>query len=200
MPRLDRDDSAFAPMIEDHSFNEADVSQILKVWPARFEYCQFKGIKFCELSLNRVSFRDCTFDQCNLTGTKVLGSSFSNIEFIECNLMGVNWSLLHRFEDCNFRGCKLDYSYFQNLKLKKFRCVDCSLKDVDFSFSQLTDSDFSGSVLTGTTFANADLSKANFKTSKDYFIDPIVTKIKGTRFGLPDAFVLLTALGAVIDF
>jgi fluoroquinolone resistance protein len=64
----------------------------------------------------------------------------------------------------------------------------------------LPGSDFSGSLLTGASFTKSDLSKADFRTAKDYFIDPSFTKIKGAKFALPEALALLTALGAEVDY
>jgi fluoroquinolone resistance protein len=113
--------------------------------------------------------------------------------------MGINWVTLNRFEDCTFHGCKLNFSNFLGLKLKRLSCISCSLKEVDFSEAQLSEADFSESMLRGAIFTKSDLTKANFRTAKEYFIDPVSTKIKGAKFCLPDALTLIEALGAEVE-
>ncbi len=186
--------------VESTSFCEEDIARLSKAWPSSFESCQFSGMKFCEISLRGISFLDCKFERCSFSRADLQRSSFSNNKFTDCNLMGINWVTLNRFDNCEFRNCKLDYSCFQALKLKRLVCVDCSLREVDFYSTQLVEADFSGSNLAGTSFAKADLSKADFRTAKDYFIDPVVTKIKGAKFSLPDALVLLESFGAEVSF
>ncbi|MCX6118367.1 MAG: pentapeptide repeat-containing protein, partial [Proteobacteria bacterium] len=101
---------------------------------------------------------------------------------------------------CNFYCCKLDYSIFQGLKIRGFKFKDCVMKEADFSASQLVGSDFSGALLDGTSFDRADLSKADFRTAKNYQINPLSSKIIGAKFRFPEAMSLVSALGAEIDY
>jgi uncharacterized protein YjbI with pentapeptide repeats len=94
----------------------------------------------------------------------------------------------------------LDYSVFQDLRVRRLKFIDCSLKEADFSDADLSESNFSGSILVGASFAGADISKADLRTAKEYFIDPRSTKIKGAKFCFPEAASLLSALGAEVDF
>lgn len=167
--------------------------------PGIFEDCQFEGIKFTDLKLTGSRFLDCKFKHSNFSGVKISGASLRNSTFEDCNLMGVNWTTLSAFENCSFNLCKLDYAIFTALKLKKLQLIDCSVKEADFSKAFLAEADFAGSILTRSTFTGADLSKADFRSAKEYAFDPTSVKIKGTRFGFPEAISLLEALGAVVE-
>lgn len=187
-------------MAEDLTFTVNDLEKLRELLPGEFAECQFEGIRFSHLQIKPSSFRNCTFTNCNLTEMEMLSSTMRNIDFAGCNLMGVNWAALNRFEDCRFRECKLDYACFQGLQLKRTPFLDSSLKETDFSECQLSEANFSGSILTGANFNKANLSNANLKRSKEYFIDPAFTKIKGAQFSLPEAIILLTALGAKVEY
>jgi fluoroquinolone resistance protein len=181
-------------------FDSRNVQLLQSSCPGEFEDCQFEAIKFAGFSLKSSKFLNCKFSRCNFAGSDLLRSSFRDVEFIECQLMGINWAALTRFESCSFQSCKLDYSVFQGLKLRRLKCIDSSLKEADFSDADLSESDFSGSILVGASFAGADISKADLRTAKEYFIDPRSTKIKGAKFCFPEAASLLAALGAEVDF
>ncbi len=187
-------------MIQDTIFNEKNFADLLKPSPMEFEDCEFHGINFTAIDLKRSLFEDCKLTHCNLAGQDLLGANFRDVQFAGCKLMGINWATLSRLENCNFSDCKLDLSSFQGRKLKRLRCINCSLKETDFSEAELTEADFSGSILSAASFVRADLSKANLRSAKGYFIDPSFTKIKGAKFSLPEALTLLVALGAEVEF
>src|ERR1700733_9791842 len=94
-------------IIEQASFSESNLDELRKSCPARFEDCEFTGVKFEGLSLKPSGFLDCRFTNCNFAGTNLLGSSFRSVQFVDCNMMGISWSSLNRFENCKFQGCKL---------------------------------------------------------------------------------------------
>ena len=99
-----------------------------------------------------------------------------------------------KFEDSN-----LSYGNFIGLKMKKNIFSNCILNDVDFSQTDLSESDFKGSDLLNTRFHDTTLLKANFQGAKNYQIDPILNKVRGAKFTMPEALGLLNGLGVVIS-
>jgi uncharacterized protein YjbI with pentapeptide repeats len=85
----------------------------------------------------------------------------------------------------------LDFSKFYTLKIKGTTFVDCSIIAVDFMSTNLTEVIFDNCDLYRSEFAKANASKANFKTSYNYTIDPTKTKIKKAVFSLADVKGLL---------
>ena len=187
-------------MIQDAVFNKANFSELENLTSFEFENCEFNGISFSVFSLKRSLFADCKINNCNLAGKELLSGTFRDVQFTGSKLMGLNWCNLNRLENCSFTDCKLDLCSFQGQKLKRTGFINCSLKEVDFSDADLTECDFSGSFLAGASFVRANLAKADLRSAKNYFIDPSFTKIKGARFKLPEALVLLQALGAVVEY
>ena len=115
--------------------------------------------------------------------TKIKGTGFRNAIFRECKIIGLD------FSDCNnflfslaFYSCNLEYSTFFGTKLPKTTFDKCSLRDTDFSEVNLTDSVFSECDLSGVVFYNTILDKVDFRTAKNFSIDPELNKLKNARF------------------
>ena len=56
------------------------------------------------------------------------------------------------------------------------------MRDTDFSEVNLTDSVFSECDLSGVVFYNTTLEKVDFRTAKNYAIDPELNKLKNAKF------------------
>jgi fluoroquinolone resistance protein len=164
-----------------------------------FEECQFQGIDFSNYDLKSIAFLDCTFTSCNMANQPLHNASMRNIVFKGCKLMGVNWCSLKRLEDPQYYECKMDFSSFQSLKLKRAIFKNCSAVEVDFSEADLSLCDFSETNFAGANFDRANLSGADFRTSRDYFFDLRTAKIKGAQFSFPQVVNLITALGAKVE-
>ena len=77
--------------------------------------------------------------------------------------------------------------------------IDCRAHDADFQEVDLTSADFSQSDFQGTLFNNCNLSKADFRSSRNYQIDPRTNKVKAAKFSLPEAIGLLLGFGIILD-
>lgn len=64
---------------------------------------------------------------------------------------------------------------------------------------QLKGADFSGTDLKKSTFQDCDLSKADFRGAKNYFISTESNKIKKAKFSMPEAVSLLGNLDIMIE-
>jgi fluoroquinolone resistance protein len=173
----------------------------LKFTPeASFENEEFKGIDFTHHQLKSVEFYHCKFTNCNLANQSLINASFQEPVFDSCKLLGINWCAVKRLGQPKFLNSKLDLSIFNRMKLKKAEFINCSMKDVDLSEADLSSGIFTDSILSNSNFDGAIITGTDFRNSKDYFIDPRKTKIKGAKFSYPDVLSLITALGAEVDF
>ena len=186
-------------MIENRKFTEADAQALLPDGPDEFYACAFTGMKFAGVHLESSQFYHCSFKNCSLAGQDITGSVFCETLFESCSLVGVNWAAVKRVSDLQFIECKLDYSTFQKLDLRRLQCRKCSIVDVDFSDANLLEAKFSDSVLAGANFSRSSLLKADFRSARSYFIDPQYCKIKGAKFSLPEAAAIIIALGAEVE-
>jgi uncharacterized protein YjbI with pentapeptide repeats len=114
--------------------------------------------------------------------------------------MGINWTDLRKNGSYSFSGCKLDYGCFQNMDLRNYEFLDCSIREADFSGANLEKAKITNCILSGTSFANVNLEKADLRNSKSYFIDPKYAKLKQAKFTLPEAVILLEAMGIEVGY
>jgi fluoroquinolone resistance protein len=187
-------------MIYDFKFSDENRTELILESGAEFENCEFLGLPFSGSSLKAMRFADCVFKNCNLANQDLTNATFTEIQFESCNLMGINWCNLKRVDGLTFRNCKLNFSSFQALKLKKIKVEDCQAIDVDFSDADLTEGVFSGSALAGTNFNRANLTNCDFRRAKDFLFDLRVAKLKGLKLSLADAPPLLSVLGIEITY
>lgn len=147
-----------------------------------YDYCRFENCDFTRTDLSGIHFTECSFTGCNLSMVKLHKSSFNGAQFKECKLLGLH------FEDCdsvlfsvNFDHCQLDLSSFFQLKMKKTLFRNCSLKEVDFTETDLTASVFDHCDLIRAIFLQTVLDKADLRTSVHFSIDPSRNKVKKTK-------------------
>jgi fluoroquinolone resistance protein len=163
------------------------------------EDSEFQGFDFHSIDLKSVSFVGCKFTSCSFANVNFVNVALRDVSFEECNLVGISWSSLKNLGSPNFKSCKLNYSSFQSMKLKKLFMIDCMAIDVDFSNADLSNSDFSGTTLTGANFDRANLTSADFRGSKDYFFDLRSVKSKDVKVNYPECLSLITAFGVIVD-
>ncbi len=102
------------------------------------------------------------------------------------------------FENCNkfglslrFENCQLNHASFYQIQLKNTVFRSCQLQETDFTESNLTDSLFDECDLYLAVFNQSILEKVDFRTSKNYAIDPENNRIKRAKFSYPDVLGLL---------
>lgn len=166
-----------------------------------FYRCRFMGCIFSQSDLTDNSFEDCTFEACDFSMTRIEGSGFRNASFVDSKILGVDFSncnkLMFSFSFCN---CHLDHSTFFGTKLIKTSFDHCSLKEVDFSEANLLAASFAECDLAGVIFSNTILEKADFRTAKNYSIDPEFNKISKAKFSASNLAGLLEKHKLDLDY
>jgi len=127
-------------------------------------------------------------------------TSFKEVVFKNCKLLGLH------FDHCNpfllsftFEDCQLNLASFYRLKLVKTLFRNSSLKEVDFTGTDLSSSTFDNCDFAEATFNGSILEKADLRSSYHYSIDPEINKIKKARFSLQGIRGLLDKYGIIIE-
>lgn len=150
-----------------------------------FECCTFNICDFSHCNFIGVIFIDCTFNDCIFSGAKINHVALRTVYFNRCKIVDVNFAMCDKLIfEIHFKESTLDFSKFYTLKIKGTTFVDCSLIAVDFMSTDLTEVVFDNCDLYRSEFSKANASKANFKTSYNYTIDPTKTKVKKGIFSL----------------
>ncbi len=171
--------------MEYFSEQDFDKNSFLKenIKKAEYEGCTFRNCDFSRQHLSGFIFSDCRFMDCNLSLVSVKSSALKEIEFIDCKISGVDFSQVNPFLlELKFVGSIVENCIFQDLGLKKTSFVNCSLKNTDFSGAKLTEAKFLDCDLSDATFDNTDLQKADFRTSKNFRINPTKNQLAGAKF------------------
>lgn len=165
----------------------------------QFEDCTFERCQLQHATLVDCRFRDCAFVNCDLSLLQLPGTSFSHVRFQASKLIGVNWTQgkwppAKLSPHLTFDACLLSQSTFAALSLQECSFSQCVAQEVDLRECNLQAAAFHETDLTGSLFAGADLQGADFSTAQYYAIDVTLSKVKGAKFGLPEALALLKGL------
>jgi len=126
--------------------------------------------------------------------------AFRTVFFNRCKMEDVNFAMCDKLIfEIHFNDCVLDFSKFYTLKIKGTSFIDCSIIAVDFMGTDLTEVVFDNCDLYRSEFAKAIANKTNFKTSYNYTIDPVKTKLKKAVFSLDGLKGLLAKHDLVIQ-
>jgi fluoroquinolone resistance protein len=93
----------------------------------------------------------------------------------------------------------MDYCSFFRKKMKKTMFRDCSIKDADFTETDLSMASFTNCDLMNTVFTGTILEKTDFRTAKNYAFDPELNKIRKAKFSLAGIPGLLLKYNIDID-
>lgn len=166
-----------------------------------FVRCTFNNCDFSKSDLSENTFMSCAFNQCNFSLAIVRETGFREAHFTGCKMLGVDFSSCNRFLfSFRFDSCILDYSVFFGTKLRKTVFENCSLKDADFNEADLTQSSFAGCELAGARFGRTTLDKADFRSARNYLIDPEANSLKRTRFSALNLAGLLTKYNLDLEY
>jgi uncharacterized protein YjbI with pentapeptide repeats len=83
--------------------------------------------------------------------------------------------------------------------MKKTKFENCSLKEVDFTETDLSDAEFNSCDLLRAVFINSNLEKTDFRTAINFSIDPDKNKIRKARFATSGLAGLLGKYNLEID-
>jgi uncharacterized protein YjbI with pentapeptide repeats len=165
-----------------------------------YEGCCFVGCDLSEANLGDTKFLECEFRDCNMSMAKLSGTVLCDVRFSGCKMLGV------QFGYCNglafspqFDNCILDHSSFFERKM-----TSCTLRGNSFRETDFTDADFSGTLfdncdLDRAIFDNTNLECADFRTSRNFSIDPTTNRIKKAKFTLTALPGLLRKYKLIID-
>lgn len=185
--------------IHDKIFEKIDFSkQSFSV--EEYDNCTFIDCNLTGSHLSGTKYTDCSFRECNLSLAKLSQTAFRNVDFNSCKMLGL------RFDECNdfglelfFENCQLKHSSFYELKLKKTVFRNSQLEEVDFAGCDLSEAVFDNCDLKGAVFDRTTLVKTDFRTSINYSFDPEINKIKKAKFSLPEVLGLLGKYDIVIE-
>ncbi|PZR28705.1 MAG: hypothetical protein DI538_24710, partial [Azospira oryzae] len=150
--------------------------------------------------LSESVFMECEFRGCNLSMVKLSKTALRVVRFKECKLVGLHFDDCHDFLfEVAFDHCNLHLSIFFRKKMKKTRFVNCDLREVDFSETDLGMAVFTNCDLAQATFDNTILEKADLSTSYNYSINPDGNYIKKARFSKEGVIGLLDRYDIVIE-
>lgn len=186
-------------LVENQTFENTDYTGKI-ISKTEFYRCHFNRCNFSDCNLSNNTFLDCSFSGCNLSMLKLTGSSLKNVAFKDCKLIGVDFSECNDFLfKVDFDHCILDYSYYLKKKMGKTSFKVCSIREANFTDSDLTQAVFSQCDLSGTVFERTNLSGADLSSSYNFIIDPEANRIKNARFSQHGLGGLLQKYGIIIE-
>jgi uncharacterized protein YjbI with pentapeptide repeats len=160
----------------------------------------FADCNFSKADLSGVAFIDCTFKTCDMSLVKANNTAFNNAQFINCKLLGIDFSRCKDFLlSFSFDNCILDFATFYQKKIKKTLFNNCSIKEVDFTETDLTESKFIECDLTLAVFENSNIEKVDFTKAFNFGIDLEVNKVKNAKFSSSGLSGLLLKYPIIID-
>lgn len=159
---------------------------------------EFRVVKFIKCNilsskLEKFSFVDVIFDNCNFSNTSFQGSSFSRCEFINCKLSGTDFTETIQnnvvYNDTN--------AQYGNFSLSRYN-------NVLFENTILRNAYFEEDILKNVFFDKADLIQAQiFKTSmKDIdlsnsFIDGITISLEDIKGAIINEYQAINLIGLI---
>lgn len=133
-----------------------------------FVRCVFRNVTFGENYIKHLSFADCTFRNCDLSGLKLSDGSIHRSKFIECRGTGAvldNSAIMSvAFENCmlnylTISGCKLNNLKFTKCELARMMLHSCAKpKGLKITDSNLTQAEFVETPLYGIDLSTDDIS------------------------------------------
>ena len=145
--------------------------------------CKFTNCDFSKSKLNDTDFINCDFTNCNFSLALLQNTGLKDIRFTKCKLLGIDFSCCNDFLfTVNFQDCILDYSSFFKKKIKNTKFVNCSIKEADFAEVDLSMSMFDNCDLLNASFVRTNLEKTDFRTARNYSIDPEMNRMKNAKF------------------
>jgi len=154
------------------------------------------------------TWRRCSFDTCTFVGVNLSMSRLVDVRFAECTMVeskaqAVSWTGLRTSglaeRPISFERCRLDYSSFMEVDLRRARFIGCSLVDADFAGSDLRETEFVDCDVSGTRFAGADVRGARFAQVRGLGLDVRETRSLGLRVDTAAALDLIATMGIEVD-
>ena len=178
-------------LYEDKTFEGVNFTE-KKTTKREFMDCIFINCDFSKADCSNDDFMDCHFKGCNLSMAVLDNTGIKNCRFTQCKMLGIDFSRCNNFNfSAVFEHCPMDYCSFFQKKMKKTAFTACSMKEVDFTETDLSQAVFADCDLLQAAFVRSNLEKADFRTARNYALDPELNKIKKAKFSFPGAAGLL---------
>lgn len=165
-----------------------------------FEECEFVKCSFLGTTFSNCKFLDCKFGECAISAIKVTGCKISNTTFVDSKVIGIDWTKAARIDNMSFDVCQINYSNFSYLKMQKLRLTDCIAQEADFVETDLTEAVMTGTDFAGARFGKTNLTKADLRSAKNYFIDTKTNILTKASFTFPEAMGLLASLDVTVEY
>jgi fluoroquinolone resistance protein len=188
---------------EDVNFERKKLDKT-RIDSSTFANCRFVGCSLVAAVLQSCRFLHCSFTDCDLSLLELTGSEFVSVAFEGSKLVGVDWTRVQSNRPAlgkplSFTSSILNQSTFIGLDLREIKLTDCVVHEADFRESNLTGAVFNQTDLQGSLFMDTNLSSADFRSARNYHIEPTKNNIRGARFSMPEAISLLNALDIELD-
>ncbi len=165
-----------------------------------YENCLFKQCDFSKADLADIRFTECEFLECDFSLALLTKTALRDALFKGCRILGARIESRDEMGlSISFDNCQLDNTSFYKAKTKKPVFRDSRLHETDFTECDLSNALFDNCDLSGAVFDNTDLEKADFRTSRNYIIDPENNRIKKAKFSLYGLSGLLGKYDIEID-
>ena len=169
-----------------------DITGQTELTSKSFYECTFLNCDFSGTDLSGSLLSDCKFKNCNFSLVVLIESKLQEVSFEDCKIMGADFTQISKLMiNMGFRNSQINDCNFSSLDLQNTKYINCRITQSDFFETNLREADFTGSDLENSIFEQTDLRDADFKLAKNYRINPMINKIKGAEFSMPEAVRLL---------
>ncbi len=185
--------------IDDQTFKHHDFTQIA-LQKGTYENCQFQDCNLSTVRLTGFIFIDCQFSNCDFSNAILTETGLQNILFDRCKLIGIRFDSFQSFLfSANFNHCRLDFSSFYQVDLRKSIFQACSLVEVDFANANLSKIVLKKCNLSNAIFEQTNLSETDFRTAINFNIEPSVNQINKAKFSVNGLIGLLRKYNLSIE-
>jgi len=164
-----------------------------------YEECEFIGVSLIGCKFEKSKFLNCKFIECVLSAVVPVDCNLNGVSFIGSKVIGVDWTKVEKIRDLEFNKSQINFSSFRLLALPRIKIVKCESKEVDFTETDLSHGDLKGTDFEKSRFFKTNLTYADLRGAKNYYIDARVNTLKQTRFSLPEALSLLNGLDIILE-
>lgn len=165
-------DSLKSEDIEYYYFHNEKYKNI-NLFDIQLSHCIFSNIDIQEGKLEKITFLDVIFNNCDFSNTEFLDTSFIRCEFNNCKLAGCNLAE-DRLYNVTINGTNCTYI---NLTM-------ASMKNVLFKETSLRNGYFQETKIKNIYFENVDLRQAQFFKTSLKNIDLTSSNIEGIAISL----------------
>ncbi|MET0788721.1 MAG: pentapeptide repeat-containing protein [Cellulomonas sp.] len=170
---------------------------------------EFRNVEFVDLDLTEASGVGAVFEECVFRNAKLNASVHTDAAFINCTFHRSNFFDV-RFERCKligsmFDGCTFDLTVVEGGNWSFVGLPGADLHSARFTGVRLREADLTGVRAPGGTLRDcdlagawlhlADLSGCDLRGSDLAGIDPPTVKLEGAIITLPQAVVIVEAMG-----